>query len=114
MRIPGTYHIAATVGIVLILELLAAVFWVGCWWLLDAEVQAFRLERPEMLYGLLIGPVLALLFLLDLAWRNRALKRFAAAGTLARMVPGNSNLRVLAKFLLLRHALSFIVVAMTG
>ena len=114
MRIPGTYHVAATVGIVLILELLSAVFWVGCWWLLDQEVQAFRLERPELLFGLLIGPVLALLFLLDLAWRNRALKRFAAAGTLARMVPGNSNLRVLVKFLLLRHALSFIVVAVAG
>ncbi|MBL7954869.1 MAG: VWA domain-containing protein [Flavobacteriales bacterium] len=114
MRIPGTYHVAATVGIVLILELLSAVFWVGCWWLLDQEVQAFRLERPELLIGLLIGPVLALLFLLNLAWRNRALKRFAGAGTLARMVPGNSNLRVLIKFLLLRHALSFIVVAVAG
>jgi Ca-activated chloride channel homolog len=114
MRIPGTYHVAATVGIVLILELLSAVFWVGCWWLLDQEMQAFRLERPELLIGLLVGPVLALLFLLNLAWRNRALKRFAGAGTLARMVPGNSNLRVLIKFLLLRHALSFIVVAVAG
>lgn len=114
MRIPGTYHLAATVGIVLILELLSAVFWAGSWWLLDQEVQAFRLERPDLLIGLLFGPLLALIFLLDLAWRNRALKRFAAAGTLARMVPGNSNLRVLVKFLLLRHALSFIVVAAAG
>ncbi|MBX2972193.1 MAG: VWA domain-containing protein [Flavobacteriales bacterium] len=114
MRTPGTYHIAATTGIVLALELVSALLWVGCWWLLDHEVVAFRLERPEMLYGMLAGPLLALIFLADLAWRNRALKRFAAAGTLARMVPGNSNLRVLLRFLLLRHALSFAVVALAG
>jgi len=96
------------------MELLSAVIWVGSWWLMDQEVPAFRLERPKMLAGLLAGPVLALLFLVDLGWRNRALKRFAGPATLARMVPGTSNVRVLLRFLLLRHALSFIVVALAG
>lgn len=114
MRTPGTYHVGATTLIVLVLELISALFWFACWWLLDHEVDAFRLERPQVLLGLLAGPVIAIVFLLDLAWRNRALKRFASAATLARMVPSNSNLRVLLRFLYLRHALSFVVVAMAG
>ena len=114
MRTPGTYHIGATVAIVLILEALSAFFWAAFWWLLDKEVPAFQLERPEMLAGLLAGPLLALIFLLDLGWRNRALKRFSSSATLARMVPGNSTLRVLSRFLLLRHGLSFVVVALAG
>jgi len=114
MRTPGTYHWAATAGIVLILELLSAVLFVGSWWLLDTEVPGFRLERPVMAYGLLLGPLLTLIFLFDLAWRNRVLLRFAGTRTLQRMVPGNSNLRVLLRFLLLRFGLSFIVIALTG
>ncbi|MBL7951525.1 MAG: VWA domain-containing protein [Flavobacteriales bacterium] len=114
MRTPGTYHVGATVAIVLILEGVSALFWSGCWWLLEKEVPAFQLERPDMLAGLLIGPLFALIFLLDLGWRNRALKRFSSGVTLARMVPGNSTLRVLLRFLLLRHGLSFVVVALAG
>lgn len=114
MSTRGTYRMGTTTAMVLALELVSALFWVGSWWLLDQEVPAFRLERPEMLLGLLAGPLLALVFILDLGWRNRALKRFAASGTLARMVPGISNVRVVVRFLLLRHALSFIVVAIAG
>lgn len=114
MRTPGTYHVGATVAIVLILEMVTAVLWVAAWWLLDQEVPAFRLERPQMLAGMFVGPLLALIFLIDLGWRNRALKRFASTPTLQRMVPGNSTLRVLGRFLLVRHALSFLVVALAG
>lgn len=114
MRTPGTYHLPATVGIVLLLEALSGIIWVGSWWLLDREVPAFRLARPELLYGFAVGPMLAFVFLLDLAWRNKALRRFAMPGTLAQMVPGNSTLRTLLRFLLFRHGLSFVVVALAG
>ncbi|HNU56938.1 MAG TPA: VWA domain-containing protein, partial [Flavobacteriales bacterium] len=114
MRNPGTYHLGVATAVVLGLEVLSGITWVACWWLLDQEVPAFRLERPEMLYGLLAGPLLAIVFLLNLAWRVRAQKRFAYKATLARMVPGNSDTRVILRFLLVRHALSFIAVALAG
>lgn len=114
MRKPGTYPLMAIIGVVLLTEVLAAVLWFGCWWLLDREVDAFRLERPEQLWGMLAGPVLALLFLIHTAWRNRALVRFASPATLSRMVPGTSPLRVVLQFLLLRHGLSFLIVALSG
>ena len=114
MRVKGTYHWGVLAAVVLVVELLAAVVWAVTWYLLDREVAAFRIERPEVLWAMLAGPVLALLFLIELAWRNRALQRFASAGTLARMVPGNSSVRVLLRFLLFRHGLSFLVVAAAG
>ncbi len=110
----GTYQVGAVVSIVLVLEGITALLWLACWWVLDHEVAAFRIERPEVLWAMLAGPVLALIFLIDLAWRNRALRRFASQGTLARMVPGNSTWRVLVRFLLIRHGLSFVVIAATG
>jgi len=114
MRVKGTYHWGVVAVVVLVAELLAAVVWAVTWYLLDREVAAFRIERPEVLWAMLAGPVLALLFLIELAWRNRALQRFASADTLARMVPGNSSVRVLLRFLLFRHGLSFLVVAAAG
>ena len=114
MSTPGTYRIGTLAAIVLVLELVSAVFWVGGCWLIDQEVPAFRLENPVMLYGMLAGPLLTVIFLVDLGWRNRALKRFAAPDTLPRMVPATSNLRVLVRFLLLRHGLSFIILALAG
>ncbi|MBP7156869.1 MAG: hypothetical protein KBA60_12720, partial [Flavobacteriales bacterium] len=114
MRVKGTYHWGVVAAAVLVVELLAAVVWAVTWYLVDREVAAFRIERPEVLWAMLAGPVLALLFLIELAWRNRALQRFASAGTLARMVPGNSSVRVLLRFLLFRHGLSFLVVAAAG
>jgi Ca-activated chloride channel family protein len=67
-----------------------------------------------MLWGMLVGPFLALVWIISIAWRNRALKRFASTETLERMVPGTSSLRVLLRFLLFRHGLSFLVVALSG
>ncbi|HPF90010.1 MAG: VWA domain-containing protein [Flavobacteriales bacterium] len=114
MRTTGTYHLGVATAVVLGLEILSAITWVTCWWLLDHEVPAFRLERTEMLYGMLAGPLLAIIFLLNLSWRVRAQKRFAQDTTLARMIPGNSDTRVILRFLFIRHALSFIVVALAG
>ena len=114
MRTIGTYHWTAVAAIVAITEVLSLLIWLGSWWLLDHEVPAFRIERPEMLKWMLLGPALALLFVVDLGWKNRALRRFAAGATLDRMVPGNSTLRVLLRFLFIRHGLSFVVAALAG
>ncbi len=110
----GRYRMGPLALVVLLLEVLVAVLFLGGWWLLTQEVPAFRLERPWAMWGLAGGPVLSLLFILDVAWRNRALARFAAAATLPRMVPGVSPLRTTARFLLLRHGLGFAVLAAAG
>ena len=99
---------------VLLPELVVGLLVLAGWWLLVQEVPSFRLERPRMLWGLACGPVLSLLFLLDVAWRDRTLGRFAAPGTLHRMVPGISPLRTTLRFLLMRHGLGAALLAAAG
>lgn len=114
MSSQGTYHFRSASVIVLAVELLTWALMLGTWWLLDREVPSFRFERPEMLRGMLGGPLLVLLFMIDLAWRNRALRRFAHSTTLQRMVPGVSTTRTVLRFLLLRHGLGFAVLALAA
>ncbi|MEO8591631.1 MAG: VWA domain-containing protein [Flavobacteriales bacterium] len=114
MSAPGTYRLGATAVIVLAAEMLVWGVMLAGWWLLDSEVPAFRFEKPEMLWALLAGPVMVLLFLIDLGWRNRALSRFASHATLVRMVPGVSNWRVVLRFLLIRHGLAFVMIALAA
>lgn len=110
----GIYHFGTAAVIVVAVEVLTWAIMLGAWWLLDREVPSFRFERPEMLRGMLGGPLLVLLFIIDLAWRNRALGRFAHITTLQRMVPGVSTTRTVLRFLLLRQGLGFAVLALAA
>lgn len=114
MRDPGTYRMSSAAAISILVELSAWAIMLGLWWLVDREVPSFRFDRPEMLRYMLFGPVFLIIYLLDLAWRNRALLRFASRITLPRMVPGVSTARSLARFLLLRHGLGFAVLALAS
>jgi Ca-activated chloride channel family protein len=67
-----------------------------------------------MLWGLLAGPLLVVLFLGGLALKNRALRRFSSRDLIAGMVPGVSSWRSATRFLLLRHGFSFAVLALAG
>ncbi|HMC96780.1 MAG TPA: VWA domain-containing protein [Flavobacteriales bacterium] len=114
MSTPGTYRWNASALILLTVELLAWGIMLMGWWLLDTQVPAFRFEKPEVLRYLLAGPVMVLIFLLDLAWRNRALRRFASDPTRVRTVPGVSNWRIVLRFLLIRHGLAFVLIALAA
>ncbi|MBK7382086.1 MAG: VWA domain-containing protein [Flavobacteriales bacterium] len=103
----------AALALIAIEVLVAAVFGV-LWWTVDHEVPAFRFDRPDMLWGLLAGPVLLLIFIIELAWRDRALRRFADTATRARMVPGISTLRPALRYLTLRSGLGFAVIALAA
>ncbi len=110
----ATYRWGAAATAVLAVELLAWCVLIPAWWLLTHEMPGFRWDRPEWLPWLFAGPALILFFLGDLAWRNRAISRYAAQATAARMVPGTSTWRQTTRFLLLRHALSLSVIALAG
>ncbi len=112
MSTRGTYHWITSALIVGGAEMLAWAAMLAAWWLLDSEVPSFRFEKPEMLRALLAGPLLVLLFLIDLAWRNRALKRFARTITRERMVPGISTTRQVLRFLFVRRSLGLLVIAL--
>lgn len=114
MKRPGTYPFGTIATLVIVVELFAWAVMLTAWWVLKDQVPGFKFDRPELLKLQLAGPVLVLLFLLDLAWRNRALRRFADDGTRGRMVPGLSGTRVVLRFLLLRLGLGLVVVALAA
>ncbi len=114
MSTPGTYRTGRTAFVVLLMEVLAWGAGLAFWFTAARYLPQFRVVRPEILWGLLAGPVLVMLYLLGLHLKNRALRRFSDEASLAAMVPGVSSWRSAAKFLLLRHGLSFAVFAMAG
>ncbi len=114
MSRPGTYPLGRITAITIVVELLLWAVMLAAWWVLKDQVPGFRFGKPELLKAQLIGPVMVLLFLLDLGWRNRALKRFAHDGTRARVVPGLSGTRVFLRFLLLRMGLASVIVALAA
>lgn len=69
----------------------------------------FRFANPEFFWGLLIVPVLTLLFVWSRILRRRALKRFGQEEILKTLMPSVSRSRPLLKFILLQLAIiSFI------
>ena len=114
MKTRGTYRLGLMALVTVLLELLIWLVMLGLGWLLVTKVPAFRFDKPWMLWGMLGGPLLVVVFLLHVGWRNRALARFAAPATLPRMVQSVSSGRMLARFLLLRHGLALVVLALAG
>lgn len=99
---------------VLLLELLVAGVLALLWFTLLRGEPSFRFGRPQMLWGLAAGPVLAVLFAADLWRRRRALRRFAEAPTLHRMVPGVSFGHATVRFLAFRHGIGLVALALAA
>lgn len=114
MSTTGTYRTGAISAVVIAVEVLA--WGIGAAVLLSMAryLPQFRMDRPEVLWALLAGPVLVVLYLVGTALKNKALHRFSSAPLLAGMVPGTSSWRSALKFLLLRHGFSFAIFALAG
>ncbi len=110
----GTYGTGTVAAVVILIELLAWAAGIFLWYTLIHRPTPFRLARPEVLWGLAIGPVLVVLHLAGLWLKNRGLRRFSDGPLLAAMVPGVSSTLSTLRFLLLRHGLTFAIVALAG
>lgn len=114
MNNTGTYRLGRIGWSLVVIELLVTALIVVIGWLLLNDLPGFRFERMHLLYGLLAGPLLVVIHLLHIGWRNRALRRFAAPATLPRMVRTVHGWRSSIRFLLVRHALGCGVIAAAG
>ncbi|MBL7963373.1 MAG: VWA domain-containing protein [Flavobacteriales bacterium] len=114
MKHTARYPLGPMALVVLLVELLAGGALVFAGWFMDRHVPAFSLERPHYPWALAALPVLTVLYLLDLALRNRRVRLFAIDRTAARMMPAPSAWRSVVRFLLVRHGLSLVAVAAAG
>lgn len=112
MSARATYHWSVLAWAAIAFEGLLSAAGLALWWWLDRLIPSFHLARPDLRITLLAGPLVLLVFILEIAWRERALRRYANARTLARMVPGVSAGRVLARYLLMRAGMAMAALAL--
>lgn len=77
-------------------------------------MKEFRLAYESYLYLYAIIPVLLLLFLLSLAWKKKALKRFGQAPIIQPLFEKTSATKPITKFVLATIALSLLILAVCG
>jgi Ca-activated chloride channel homolog len=73
-------------------------------------MEMFRFAHIELLWGLLIIPLLTLVFIFSRYARKRALRRFGHQSTIKELMPFVSQSRPVFKFLLLMLALALFIV----
>lgn len=74
----------------------------------------FRFENSLFLYGLLLIPILLLIFLLVLKWRKKALNRIAETGLQNVVLPQLSKAKVIWRFVFWCFAMVFLIIAIAN
>ncbi len=74
----------------------------------------FRFGHIEYLYGLLIIPLLIILFIVMVQWRKRALYQFGNPVLLMRLMPERSPARLTFKFILFLFAGAFLIIGLAN
>lgn len=74
----------------------------------------FRFEHPDILYALLLIPLLIVLFWWMLRWKKKALESYGDPGVISRLLPDVSKNRLIVKFILLIFAFIFLVFGLSN
>ncbi len=74
----------------------------------------FRFSHEEILYGLALVPLLAVIYIFAVARKRKAVKRFASVELKGILMPDASGFRNNLKFLFLAISLSFLIFALAG
>lgn len=72
----------------------------------------FKFGHPEYLYLLIVIPVLALLYILSVIYKKRALKKFGDLEIIEQLMPYVSKNRPLIKFIFLAISFAAVIVAL--
>ncbi len=70
-----------------------------------------RFEHPEYLYGILVLPLMLLVFVLMMRWRKNALKAFGEMKVISKLMPDITRGRFVFKFVLLSLVAIMLVIA---
>jgi Ca-activated chloride channel family protein len=73
-----------------------------------------RFENIELLYALLLIPVMLIIFLAMMQWRKHALQRFGQTHVIGRLMPESSNLRLVYKFIFFILAYSLFIIGIAN
>lgn len=110
----NTYRLGGIAALLILLELSLFAVLVGIFITLKKFDPSIALHHEAWRPLLLASPLMSLLFLLSVAWKNRALKRIAGASVLPVIAPAVSPSRVVMRYLLWRTAVFAMIVALLG
>lgn len=113
-RSKNTYRIGGIAALLVLLELSLFAALVGIFVTLKKFDPSIALHHEAWRPLLLASPLLSLVFLLSLVWKNRALKRLAGASLLPVVAPAISPTRVVVRYILWRAAIFAMLVALLG
>ncbi|MCH2199587.1 MAG: VWA domain-containing protein [Flavobacteriales bacterium] len=112
MRKSNTYKMPLLVLLFMAIEVL---FWsgmIGLYYLVSQFDPSLALHNRPWLWTLLLLPMSMIIFLINLAWKNRALRRLADGHLLSNMAPRMSPTRTIFKFIIWRLVLGMIIIAL--
>jgi len=74
----------------------------------------FRFEHTDFLWALTLIPILAAIFIWMMIWKKKALQRFGDWPIIQQLLPGKSNGRQTAKFILLMIGYGFLIIGIAN
>jgi len=77
-------------------------------------MEEFRFEHSHYLWGLLLLPIILIIWTLRLNWKNKAILKYSSSKLLPYTHPIISNFRTILKFLLLNLGLLFFIIALAN
>jgi Ca-activated chloride channel family protein len=101
----------------ILLSILAweVIFWgifISLYFYLTEQVDAFRIENPELMWLFIIIPIFIGGFLLSIKWKNKAIDNMADKKLVPYLIQPISSLKTFIRYLLIRNALAFLIIAL--
>jgi Ca-activated chloride channel family protein len=91
------------------------IFWgvfISLYFYLTEQVDAFRLENPELMWLFLIIPIFIGGFLLSIKWKNKAIVNMADKKLVPYLIQPISSLKTFIRYFFIRNALAFLIIAL--
>lgn len=110
-RNTSTYRLSIAITLTVLTEILLGILLAIGYFVFMEVIPGIKLDRPELMYLFIGGPLLSLLFLLMLWWKKRALGKFSSPAMLKHIAPMLSTGKPVVKFLFFRLAIFFLTIA---
>lgn len=106
------YNTSAILITTIIMEVLFFALVIIGYITLQQTIQGMRYEHPSFVWLFMALPVLSILYILSISYKNRKLKKFAEYSLIPYLVPDISSTRSLFKYILFRLGVGMIIIGM--
>lgn len=77
-------------------------------------MQMLKFAEPAFFYGFLMIPVFIIIFVMMLAWKKNALRRFGDQNLILKLMPDVSRTRLIIKFIIMLFAYTFLIIGLAN